>query len=405
MLHRHPHRHVVLAVGTVGQTGTCVFVYGLASLVPRLRAEFGLTLGQTGALVSTPVFGLLLTLVAWGFATDRFGERAVLATGLAGSGAMLCLAPTVSSAVGLGAVLAVAGAFGASVNAASGRVVLGYYSAAGRGTAMGVRQSAQPLGVALGAAVFPSLAGAVGVGRALLFPAAICLVAAAVIALGIPDPPPVAAAGTTASNGPGSSAGTVAGRASPYRDGLLARVHLASALLVVPQFATAAFAVAYLVSERGWTDVGAGRLMAVVSLTGAGARIVAGRWSDRIGSRLRPMRAVAVATAVATAALTVGAATGWAPLALGALVVATVTAASPNGLAFTAVAERAGSAWAGRALGVQNTGQNVTAVLVPPLLGALVGATAFSAAFAVAAVAPVAAAALVPVSRERTRPT
>ncbi len=386
-----PHRHVVLAVGAVGQTGTCVFLYGLASLVPRMRSDLGLSLGQSGALVSAPVVGLLLTLVAWGFATDRFGERAVLTVGLAGAGAVLCLAPATSSAVGLGIVLAVAGAFGASVNAASGRVVLGYYPAAGRGTAMGVRQSAQPLGVALGAAVFPSLAGAVGVGSALLFPAAVCLLSALVIGVAIPDPPPVAASGGGA---PG---------ASPYTDGLLARVHLASALLVVPQFATAAFAVAYLVSERGWTDVGAGRLMALVSVSGALARIAVGRWSDRIGSRLRPMRAVAVATAAAAGALTVGAATGWAPLAVGALVVATVVAGSPNGLAFTAVAERAGSAWAGRALGVQNTGQNLTAVLVPPLLGALVGATAFSAAFALAAVAPVAAAVLVPVSREHTR--
>jgi len=79
-----------------------------------------------------------------------------------------------------------------------------------------------------------------------------------------------------------------------------------------------------------------------------------------------------------------------------------VVSASPNGLSFTAVAERAGSAWSGRALAVQNTGQNLTAVLVPPVLGALVGATAFAAAFAVAAVAPVAAALLVPVSREHS---
>ncbi len=385
-------RHAVLAVGTVGQTATCVFTYGLASLVPRMRSELGLTLSQSGALISAPVAGLLLTLLLWGVATDRYGERVVLIVGLGVAGAVLCVSPFVGSAVGLGVVLAVAGAAGASVNAASGRVVLGYFPAAGRGTAMGIRQSAQPLGVALGAAVFPSLAGAVGLGAALLFPAVLCLVSAALVVLTVHDAPPVAAA---------VRHGTPDG-GSPYADGVLARVHGASALLVVPQFATAAFAVAFLVTGLGWTDVAAGRLVAVVAVAGAVARVVVGRWSDRVGSRLLPVREIAVVTAASTAVLAVSAGTGSSPLAVLALVVATVVSASPNGLSFTAVAERAGSAWSGRALAVQNTGQNLTAVLVPPVLGALVGATAFAAAFAVAAVAPVAAALLVPVSRENS---
>lgn len=387
-----PGRYAVLAVGTIGQTATCVFTYGLASLVPRMRSELGLTLSQSGALLSAPVAGLLLTLLGWGVATDRYGERVVLLAGLGVAGAVLCIAPLVGSAVGLGLVLAVAGAAGASVNAASGRVVLGHFPAAGRGTAMGIRQSAQPLGVALGAAVFPSLAGVVGLGASLIFPAALCLVSAGLVALVVHDAPPVAAAA-----GPGGPRG-----ASPYADGVLVRVHGASALLVVPQFATAAFAVAFLVTRLGWTDVSAGRLTAVVAVAGAVARVVAGRWSDRVGSRLRPVREIAVVAAVSTAVLAVAAVLGFHPLAVVALVVATVVSASPNGLSFTAVAERAGSAWSGRALAVQNTGQNLTAVLVPPVLGALVGATAFAAAFAVAAVAPVAAALLVPVSREHS---
>ena len=389
-------------MGTIGQAATCVVTYGLASLVPRMRSRFGLTLSESGVLLSAPVAGLLLTLLVWGVATDRYGERVVLVAGLGVAGAVLCVAPFVDSAVGLGLVLAIAGAAGASVNAASGRVVLGHFPAAGRGTAMGIRQSAQPLGVALGAAVFPSLAGGVGLGAALLFPAVLCLVSAGLVALVVHDAPLVAAAVAPGARAPDGVALPV--EASPYADGVLARVHGASALLVVPQFATAAFAVAFLV-DLGWTDVAAGRLTAVVAVLGAVARVAAGRWSDRVGSRLRPVREIAVVTAVSTAVLAFAAALGFHPLAVMALVVATVVSASPNGLSFTAVAERAGSAWSGRALAVQNTGQNLTAVLVPPVLGALVGATAFAAAFAVAAVAPVAAALLVPVSREhRSRP-
>ena len=40
-----------------------------------------------------------------------------------------------------------------------------------------------------------------------------------------------------------------------------------------------------------------------------------------------------------------------------------------NGLAFTAVAERAGPFWSGRALGMQNTAQFLAAAAVPPLAG------------------------------------
>ena len=70
-----------------------------------------------------------------------------------------------------------------------------------------------------------------------------------------------------------------------------------------------------------------------------------------------------------------------------------------NGLAFTAVAELAGPAWAGRALGVQNTGQNLSAALTPPVLGAVVGAFGYDAGFALAAVFPVLAIGLIPVRR------
>ncbi len=73
-------------------------------------------------------------------------------------------------------------------------------------------------------------------------------------------------------------------------------------------------------------------------------------------------------------------------------------------LAFTAVAELAGPAWAGRALGIQNTGQNALAALTPPIVAVLIGAAGYPAAFAVAGVLPLAAAALVPLAAERRAP-
>jgi len=88
-------------------------------------------------------------------------------------------------------------------------------------------------------------------------------------------------------------------------------------------------------------------------------------------------------------------------LAVLLLVVAAVVTVAPNGLAFTAVAERAGPHWSGRALGMQNTAQFLTASAVPPLAGLTIGHLGYAAAFALAALCPVVAAPLVPVRAER----
>jgi hypothetical protein len=89
--------------------------------------------------------------------------------------------------------------------------------------------------------------------------------------------------------------------------------------------------------------------------------------------------------------------------AIGALLLAAVTTMSPNGLAFTAVAEYAGRSWAGRALGAHNTLQNVFGVATPPLLGAVVGGAGYATAFAAVVAFPLAAAVVTPVSAEHPR--
>jgi sugar phosphate permease len=181
---------------------------------------------------------------------------------------------------------------------------------------------------------------------------------------------------------------------------VLWRIHAASALLVVPQFTVATFALVYLVDARGWTALAAGRLLAGAQLCGAASRLGAGYWSDRTGSRMRPMRILAVCTGVGMLALSAAAAAG-SSAAVPVLLACGVVAVSTNGLAFTAVAEYAGSSWAGRALGIQNTGQNALAAATPPVMALAIGAAGYGASFAVVAAFPLMAAMLVPVAAER----
>lgn len=383
-------RWLILAVGLFAMTAGCTFQYGLAYVIPALR-HAGVSLELASVLVACPTAGLLLTLIGWGAAADRWGEQVVLATGLGLAGLVLLAASAVHGAAALGFCLALGGAAGGSVFAASGRLILGWFARHERGLAMGIRQSAQPLGVALAAASLPALAAS-GTGEPLRFLGLFCLVAAALVVALVRDParpkelPPADR--------------TVGRRASPYRQPVLWRIHAASSLLVVPQFTVATFALIFLIDARGWDAGDAGRLLAIAQLGGALSRLGAGYWSDRVGSRMRPMRILAVSTGAGLLALAAAAAAGLSiavPILLGCAVVAVST----NGLAFTAVAEYAGSAWAGRALGIQNTGQNALAAATPPVLALGIGSIGFGGSFAVVAAFGVLAAALVPVSAER----
>ena len=78
------------------------------------------------------------------------------------------------------------------------------------------------------------------------------------------------------------------------------------------------------------------------------------------------------------------------------MVVASTVTVADNGLAFTSVAERAGSYWSGRALGIQNTAQYLTAAAVAPVAGLAITHWGYAATYALAAVCPVVALPLVP---------
>jgi sugar phosphate permease len=109
---------MILAAGTLAQTGFTTVSVGLPALAPALRSDYGLTLGETGVVLGAVGIGMLLTLLPWGLLADRLGERTIIAIGLLGAGACLVAAGFSESYPALVGWLAASGAFGASVNAA-----------------------------------------------------------------------------------------------------------------------------------------------------------------------------------------------------------------------------------------------------------------------------------------------
>ncbi len=64
----------------------------------------------------------------------------------------------------------------------------------------------------------------------------------------------------------------------PYRGtAVLWRIHLASALLIVPQTVVLAFMLVWLIKGHGWSIAAAGTLVSVSQLLGALGLIAAGR--------------------------------------------------------------------------------------------------------------------------------
>jgi MFS family permease len=383
----------MLGLGVAAQAAAFMLVATPAYLIPLLHLHRGLPLAQAGLLAAAPNFGTMLALVAWGALTDRYGERWVLAGGLALTAVFAFAAAAVSGYTALGIMLLLGGAAAASTSSASGRVVIGWFPRSRRGLAMGIRQMSTPLGVAAAALVVPPLAGHFGIAAPLLLTGAVLAVLAAGCAVGIANPPRPAAGGAGAAS-PGRPA-------SPYRDGLfLTRIHLLSALLVVPQFTLSTFGMIWLITGLGWSVAAAAAVIAVAQFVGAFGRILVGYLSDRVGSRVRVLRWVAVSGVVVMLTLAGVGALHWAVASALVLVVASTVSVADNGLSFTSVAEAAGPGWSGKALGIQNTGQFIAASAVGPGIGALIAAAGFPLAFALVALTPLAAIPLVPARDE-----
>ena len=369
----------MLAAGTAAQTSFSAVIIGLPVLAPALRDAHDLSLLQVGVVLDALWIGTLLTLLPWGLLADRVGERLVLATGL-----VLCAAALVGAGYAerfepLILLILLAGAAGASVNAASGRAVMQWFPASERGFALGVRQTAIPVGGLISALVLPALA----LRSAFVFLAVLCVAGALFGAVVIREREGAAEDDVLEPRGLGAT----------LRDHRLWLLCGASGFYLVAQLAITGFLVLFLHDERGLTDAAAAGVLAGVQVVAAAMRIGGGHWSDRLGSRIRPLRIVGVGSAI-TLAVAVALLSAPLPLLIASFVLAGGLAMSWNGLSFTAAAEIAGRARAGAALGMQQSALAAAGAIVPPAFAAIVAASSWRLGFALSAAFPLAGVAL-----------
>ena len=371
------YRWAVLAAGTAAAASASALFIGVPVLAPQLRDEFGLSLSELGVLFASLWVGTLVTLLGWGLLADRWGERVVLGLGLGFCGVLAIGARWSTGYWTLMIPLFLASASGASVNAASGRAVMQWFEPRERGLALGIRQTAIPLGAGVSAIALPLADRLGGLDAAFTFLGVLCLASALLAVLVIREAPVQDA--------------ELEGDAIPWtlRDRRLWTLSFGSGLYLFGQLPFLSFAVLFLHDVHDVSPARAGAVLAVFQAGAVATRIGSGRLSDRLGNRLRPLRWIGLASAVGLV-VTALVAEGALPVVVTVIVIAGAVSMAWNGLSLTAAAELAGRARSGAAIGFQQTTLGVIGVVVPVVFTQLVEATSWSVAFGVSAVGPLA---------------
>ena len=378
------YRWTILGAGVFAQAAFSAILLGLPAIAPAIQDRYHLSLTQVGVVLAAISVGSLATMLLWGIVADRIGERAVIAIGQTGTAAALVWAGYASSYRELVGALAVVGALGAGVNAASGRAVMAWFGEEERGLALGIRQMATPLGGAVAAVVLPALDQHISLRAAFDGLAAACFGAAVIGAIVLRAEP--------------SEDHSVLAR--PLRDPRVWRICTASTFYVATQISLLGFFVLFLHGDRGVsTGVAAGAL-AVTQVLGGIARIAVGRLSDRLRMRIVPLRWVALGLAL-TVGITSALVDAPVWIVVAALVVAGTFGLSWNGLSFTAAAEAAGRARSGAAIGLQQTFLSAGAIVAPIAFATVVHQASWRVAFVLAALSPLVGYALLSPLAER----
>lgn len=365
------HRWKVLGVGVAANASFSAAATGIPTTAVWMRPDYHLSTAELGLVLGSLGLGVALSELPWGILTDRWGDRPVLLTGLAGMAAMLAamawlVVPTAAGAPALGwlvMAMCAVGLLGGSVNGSSGRAVMSWFRDGERGLAMSIRQTAVPLGGGIGASVLPWLATSHGFAAVFGVLGAMCAVSVAFAWRWLYEPPLAAAAS-------GVAAGAWAGL---LRDVTVWRVVIAIGVLCMPQFAVLTFGTVFLHDLAHLGIAAISGTMVVVQTGAMVMRVGSGRFTDLRGNRRAYLRGSSLVAAVSFAALALAVhAVLHAPILAATIALAGVCVSAWHGVAYTELATLAGTSRAGTALGLANTlvyvGFFLTPLVIPRLL-------------------------------------
>jgi MFS family permease len=378
---------VALAVTLTVQTLTSMAMIAPSVLAPVAARDLGLAPQSIGFFASLTYFGAMLSGLATGRLTSRYGPLAICqaAVVLAGAGlalgmfAIAAIVPLAAVVIGLG--------YGV-VNPVSSHILARRTPPGMMALVFSIKQTGVPVGGAIAGVVAPPLALALGWTGALPALAAVCIAAAFVL---LPARARLAEA-RTAPAGPASSLRSVfSGLGRPIRlalgDPALRELSFASLGYAAVQLVFVTYFVSYLALELGYSLVKAGLVYACSHGAGIAGRIAWGAVADRWLAP-RAMLAVLGVITAACALLAAAFSPAWplaAVVAVGMLFGA--SAVGWNGVFLAEVARAAPAGMVTTATGGTQFFTFAGALSGPPLFAAAVWATgSYAWAFALFAI-------------------
>lgn len=388
----------IVALILTAQTLANIGPLGIPAIASLIRDDLGLTLTEAGSFLSAYYVGPALLSLPAGTLADSWGIKRTLVLGQVVITLGLIAVSASNSYVVLVVLMALAGCGYGFLNPTSTKAVMVWSPPSQRATLVGLKQVGLPLGGAIGAAVLPVAALALGWRAAVALSGGVIAAAALATLLLYHDPAAVAAPAPPRD-----------GR-SPVRDVLVMRdlwlVAIATGGFAAMQTVWMAYLVLYLREVVGTSLLAAGRYLALAQMAGMAGRVVFGILSDRLfgGRRRAPLAIAGTSSALCSLAI---AATGpgASPLVLVALAaVFGFVGIGWNGVQHTLMAELAGARAAGTAVGLGLAISSAGVTIGPLVFGHFVTVSGgFRAPWIGLALSMVAALALLAAVRERPR--
>lgn len=376
------YRWFVLGIGVLAQATFAMGFAGIPITGILMRESYNFSLHELGFVLGSMGLGVAASEIVWGIITDKLGDKTVFILGLWSSTLVfvviaLWFTPGNSNSgikyLHLGAALAMAGACGGSINSSSGRTVMQWFDDSERGFAMSVRQTAIPVGGAIGTGLLPWLAYSYGFEVTFLALAVIGLTVGFAVLFFI-----------NSKQNEFKQEKTSTLTVSPLRSADVWKVVIAAGFLTVPQMAVFTFAGVYM---RDVLDINLTLISIIligVQIGGGILRIWSGYYTDRKKNRISLLKYYAVLSGIASFILCLMVNNTYSGVAF--LVLTGLFGHAWHGLAYTEAAVKAGVERAGTALGMVGATVFFAYFLTPILVSSIAHGYGWGAVWAVVAI-------------------
>ncbi|MFC2001537.1 MFS transporter [Chloroflexota bacterium] len=361
------NRYLWIALSVVFSTvvAQSLISQGLPVLYPFIQNEFGLSRAQVGLMTSSYAIGFGATVGLAGWLTDSFGVKRIITISLLGVTAFTLAFPLALSFSFILALAILIGIAASPLYPATTRAVMDWFPARIRAFAMSLKQTGFPIGGALTAIVFPTIAVLIGWRVAAAVTGLLVLVIAIMFMLLYRDTP--------------------RDREAPHKfnftnlQTILRNRPLMTSIIWGTtisglRYVTLTYIMLFLIEELGHSTIMAGGMLAVAQISSIIARVLWGAASDFVFHRRRiPVLAI---IGFITVIWMLGASliSPEVPVPIIYLIVALIgiSTLSYPGVLTTLLGEQAETGQVGVTVGLSSMLNHVTQILMPPLFGYLV---------------------------------